>query len=217
MNKKYAIAPSILSADFSRLGEEVQAVELAGASRIHIDIMDGHFVPAINIGTPIVRACRKVTKLPLDVHLMVYHPEKQIAPFARAGASSITVHIEATKNMPAILKQIHKYNILAGITLKPSTPIEYIFNFLDQVDLILIMTVEPGGSGQKFLSEQLKKITGIKKELIRRKLSTPIHVDGGVEPSLLYELKAANVLVSGNFIFKHSNYKQAIASLTHPY
>lgn len=217
MNKQYDIAPSILSADFSRLGEELQAVEAAGASRIHIDVMDGHFVPPITMGTPIVRACRKITALPLDVHLMIEQPEKHIAAFANAGASTIIIHIESTKNITAVLKQIRQYKMLAGITLKPSTPIQQIFTFLDQVDLVLLMTVNPGASGQKFIPEQLEKLTLLRKELIQRGLSKiPIHIDGGVNDTLLPTLTAADILVSGDFIFKHTNYRKAISTLQNP-
>ena len=217
MSKQYDIAPSILSADFSRLGEEVQAVESAGASRIHIDVMDGHFVPPITMGTPIVRACRKVTALPLDVHLMIEQPEKHITTFANAGASTLIVHIESTKDIKAVLKQIRQHKILAGITLKPSTPIQHIFTFLDQIDFVLIMTVHPGASGQKLLPEQLEKLTLTRKELIRRGLSkTPIHVDGGVNDTLLPALTAADILISGDFIFKHTNYRKAISVLQNP-
>jgi len=157
-NKNFLVAPSILSADFSRLGEEILSVEKAGADRLHIDIMDGHFVPNLTIGPGVVRSIRDITKLPLDAHLMVNEPEKMIEGFASAGVDSITIHLESTKEPHKVLKSIKQKNILAGLTLKPSTAIEKIFPFLHSLDLVLIMTVDPGFGGQSLLKDQVTKI-----------------------------------------------------------
>lgn len=214
MGKQYIVAPSILSADFSRLGEEVRAVESAGADRLHIDVMDGHFVPNLTIGAPVVKSLRKISTLPLDVHLMVNKPENIISEFISAGADSITFHIESTENPQFVLKQIRQKKVLAGLTLKPKTPVEKIFRFLSYLDLVLIMTVEPGFGGQSLLSDQVLKISSVKKELIRQGLDDlPVHVDGGVNDKTLPLLSSADVLISGHFIFKHKSYKEAIAIL----
>ena len=211
-NKKL-VAPSILSADFSRLGEEIKAVEQAGADRLHIDVMDGHFVPNLTIGVPVIKSLKKITKLPLDVHLMVNEPENMVSYFASAGAHSITIHLESTNNPGKVLKQIRSVNALAGLTLKPGTPIQETFPFLHQLDLVLIMTVEPGFGGQSLLPETVLKISQIKKELDRQGLTVPVHVDGGVNDKTLSLLSSADVLVSGHFIFKHQSYKKAITLL----
>ena len=214
MGKKQQVAPSILSANFSRLGEEVQAVELAGADRIHIDVMDGHFVPNLTVGASVVKSLRQVSSLPLDVHLMVNEPEKMIPAFVAAGADSLTIHLESTRDPAMVLKQIHQENILAGLTLKPETAVEKMFPFLPHLDLILIMTVEPGFGGQPLLPDQVEKISIVKKELSRCGLDhLSVHVDGGVSDKTRPLLFSADVLVSGNFIFKHKNYKTAISLL----
>ncbi len=211
-NKKL-VAPSILSADFSRLGEEVKAMEQAGADRLHIDVMDGHFVPNLTIGVPVIKSLKKITKLPLDVHLMVNEPESMISSFASVGADSITVHLESTKDTGKVLEQIRYTNVQAGLTLKPETPVEKLFPFLHQLDLVLIMTVEPGFGGQSLLPEAVAKISQVRKELDRQSLTVPIHVDGGVNDETLPLLSSADVLVSGHFIFKHQSYKEAISIL----
>ena len=211
-NKKL-VAPSILSADFSRLGEEVQAVEQAGADRLHIDVMDGHFVPNLTIGVPVVKSLKKITKLPLDVHLMVNKPESMVSFFASAGANSIIIHLESIKDPQKVLEQIHNTNVLAGLTLKPKTPVKELFPFLHQLDLILIMTVEPGFGGQSLLPETVLKVSLIKEEIIRQGLNIPVHVDGGVNDKTLPLLSSADVFISGHFIFKHQSYKKAISLL----
>ena len=214
MSTKHLVAPSILSADFSRLGEEVQAVELAGADRLHIDVMDGHFVPNLTIGAPVVKSLRKVSTLPLDVHLMVNKPENIIPSFVSAGADSITIHLESTENPQKVLEQIRQEKVLAGLTLKPATPVEKIFPFLSLLNLVLIMTVEPGFGGQSLLSNQIPKISAVKEELVRQGLSNlPVHVDGGVNHQTLPLLSSADVLVAGHFIFKHQDYEEAISLL----
>ncbi len=214
-SKNQLVAPSILSADFSRLGEEAQALESAGADRLHIDVMDGHFVPNLTVGAPVVKSLKKITALPLDVHLMVNEPGKMIAFFASAGADSITIHIESTKNPREVLNQIREQKVLAGLTLKPATPLEKLFPFLQELDLVLIMTVEPGFGGQDLLLDQVSKIKALQEELARQDLNNvSIHVDGGVNDKVLHLLSHADVLVSGNFIFKHeSSYQSAISLL----
>ena len=206
----YQVAPSILSADFSRLREEVQAIELAGADRLHVDIMDGHFVPQLTIGTPVVTSLRKVSSMPMDLHFMVHEPEKFISSFDLLTGDSMTVHIESLSDPSLVLQKIRQKGLLAGISLKPKTDLKTIFPFLEKIDIILIMTVEPGFSGQKLLSDQMAKIARVKEELQRRNLIAQIHVDGGVNGENAHQLKGADVLVSGNFIFKHDNYKEAI-------
>ncbi len=212
-NKKHKVSASILSADFSRLGDEVRAVEAAGADWIHVDVMDGHFVPNLTMGIPIMHSLKKISVLPLDVHLMVEQPEKMIDAFALAGADTLTIHIESTKNIEDVLKQIHKMNVRTGITLKPSTSVQSLFPFLEWVDLVLIMTVEPGFSGQSFLKESASKISPLRLELLKRKLDVLIEIDGGVNEQTLSHLKEADILVSGNFIFRHPNYRRAIQIL----
>lgn len=213
MSLQKLIAPSILSADFSCLKEEIKALELAGADRLHIDIMDGCFVPNLTIGALVVKSLKKVTTLPLDIHLMIQKPENMISDFVLAGANSITIHIESTQNPKLVLEQIKKHKVLAGLTLKPDTPIEQLFPFLYLLDLVLIMTVEPGFGGQSLLLNQVPKILAIKKEITRQNLNIPIHVDGGVNNKTVSMLSEADVLISGNFILKHKSYKKAISLL----
>ena len=210
----HLVAPSILSADFSRLGEEVQAVESAGADRLHIDVMDGHFVPNLTIGAPVVKSLKKISTLPLDVHLMVNKPENIISSFVSAGVDSITIHLESTDDPEKVLKQIRQEKVSAGLALKPATPIEKIFCFLSFLDLVLIMTVEPGFGGQSLLPDQVPKISAVKKELVRQGLNDlPVHVDGGVNLQTLPLLSSADVLVAGHFIFTHKSYREAISLL----
>lgn len=211
---KHLVAPSILSADFSRLGEEVKAIEKAGADRLHIDVMDGCFVPNITIGPQVLRSIRKKTSLPLDVHLMVEKPENIIAEFVSAGADSITIHWESTKNPGEVLEEIRRLKVLAGLTLKPKTNIETLFPFLPQLDLVLIMTVEPGFGGQSLLLDQVPKISAVKKESAQQGLNNlPVHVDGGVNDQTMSLLSSADVLISGHFVFQHESYKSAISLL----
>src|SRR3990172_487178 len=189
MKKK--IAPSILSADFSRLGEEVRAVENAGADYIHIDVMDGHFVPNITIGPPVVAAIRKVTKLPLDVHLMIETPDKYIADFAKAGSDIITVHAEACIHLHRTVNFIKEQGKRAGVSLNPSTPLCLLDNILEDIDLILLMTVNPGFGGQKFIKTMLPKIAEMKKILDSRGLNVELMVDGGVTLENIAEISKA--------------------------
>ena len=210
MARGVLIAPSILSADFSRLNDEVRAVEAAGADWLHMDVMDGHFVPNITIGPLVVRDVRKVTKLVLDVHLMIKEPEKYIDDFAKAGSDIITFHIEACKDPKGIVSKIKSKGIKAGVSLRPKTPLSAIEGIIDDVDLILIMTVEPGFAGQSFMSEVMPKITEL-----RKRYKGDLQVDGGINSSTskLAVESGANVLVAGTAVFGNDNYKTAISKL----
>ncbi len=209
---KIKIAPSILSADFSCLASELKKVEAAGADLIHVDVMDGHFVPNITIGPVVVKYMRKVTKLPLDVHLMIEHPAKYIGAFVNAGSNMITVHIEAVglKELKAIAKGLKKSRVKLGISLNPTTPITKIKNVLSLVDFVLIMSVNPGFGGQAFIPGALKKI-----KQLRAIFKKDIAVDGGINNIIAKQVKAAgaNVLAAGSYIFAAKNTKQAINSL----
>jgi ribulose-phosphate 3-epimerase len=198
------LAPSILSADFARLGEQVAEVTKAGADYIHIDVMDGHFVPNITIGAPVVASIRPVTSLPLDVHLMVEHPERYISEFVNSGADIITVHVEACSHLHGTIQLIKELGVKAGVSLNPATPLSSIEEIIPHVDLILIMSVNPGFGGQSFIPATLPKIENMRKTLNDRKLSTELEVDGGVTadnaPGIVKA--GANVLVAGNSVFK---------------
>jgi ribulose-phosphate 3-epimerase len=215
MKQKIMIAPSILSADFTRLAEEIRAVEQAGADLVHIDVMDGHFVPNITIGPLVVKAARKATKLPLDVHLMIENPDRYIPDFARAGANIITIHAEASKNLDEDIELIKMNNVKPGVVVNPATPVESIFHLLDKVAMVLIMSVNPGFEGQKFMPEVLPKIKALKSLVVSRKLSVDIEVDGGISLETAKEvIKAgANVLVAGSAIFYSKNYAATIKKL----
>lgn len=206
------IAPSILSADFSKLGQEIAEVEAAGADWIHVDVMDGHFVPNLTLGPPIVASIRNVTRLPLDCHLMVAEPEKWIEPFLKSGADCITVHIEAAKDLPGIFKKIRAQKKLVGISLSPDTPVSKIKSLLPEVDLVLVMSVHPGFGGQSFLESAFDKIREIS-ELGRDDLL--IEVDGGVGPTNIGDLRlaGANVFVAGSAIFSAKDRKASVKVL----
>lgn len=206
------VAPSILSADFARLGEEIQAVTAAGADWIHVDVMDGHFVDNITIGVPVVQSLKKFAKLPLDVHLMIEQPEKYVRQFVEAGSSNVTIHVESTKDPVAVLKEIRALGASPGITLRPRTALAQILPYLELVDLVLVMTVEPGFSGQSFMPEQVAKVNELRRLIDERKLNCLIEVDGGVNEKTVSELGNADVLVSGNYVFKN-DYKKSIATL----
>lgn len=209
---KFLVAPSILSADFARLGEEIRAVEKAGADWIHVDVMDGHFVPNLTIGAPVVKALRPVTGLPLDVHLMIDEPERYVEEFCKAGSDYLTIHVEATNKVESTLQRIRDLGVKPGITLRPRTPVENILPFLKFVDLVLVMTVEPGFGGQKFMQDQVEKIMAIRGELVRLKSPALIEVDGGVTEQTAQVLKEADVLVAGSYVFKN-DYRKAIQAL----
>lgn len=211
------IAPSILSADFARLGEEVRAVEKAGADYIHVDVMDGHFVPNLTIGPMVVKALRAHAKIPFDVHLMISPVDLFIPAFAEAGADIITVHPEAGPHLHRTLSLIKSLGKRAGVSLNPGTPVEAIDNVLDLVDLVLVMSVNPGFGGQSFIESQLTKISAVRDRLVRRGLAAEIEVDGGVAPDTAERCinAGATVLVAGTAVFKggESAYAGNIARL----
>ncbi|HPW44845.1 MAG TPA: ribulose-phosphate 3-epimerase [bacterium] len=211
---KTMIAPSILSADFAKLGEEISAVERAGADVIHIDVMDGHFVPNITIGPLVVKGIRKTTRLPLDCHLMIEEPEKYIAAFAKAGADWISVHVE-TSDLRNLLPDIRKLECKAGIVINPPTPVEKIFPYLELADFVLIMTVNPGFGGQKMIYDSVEKISIIKKRLKEMGASIPVEVDGGVNSNTVNRVLSAgaDIIVAGSAIFESNDYAKSIASL----
>jgi ribulose-phosphate 3-epimerase len=198
------LAPSILSADFARLGEQVAEVARAGADYIHVDVMDGHFVPNITIGAPVVASIRPLTSLPLDVHLMIEHPEQYISEFAKAGADIITVHVEACPHLHGTIKSIKELGVKAGVSLNPATPLSSIEEIIPHVDLILIMSVNPGFGGQSFIPATLPKITNLRKILNDRKVDAELEVDGGINVDNAPDIvkAGANVLVAGNSVFK---------------
>jgi len=200
------ISPSILSADFSILGDEIKSLEKAGADLIHVDVMDGHFVPNITMGPPIIKMVRKCTKLPFDVHLMISPVEKYIKAFADAGADIITIHPEATDNLKRAVSAIKSLGKKAGVSLNPKTPISALMNVINELDLILIMSVNPGFAGQSFMSEVLPKVTELRKMINDKKLKIDIEIDGGInfETAPLAVKAGANILVSGTTIFSGS-------------
>ena len=209
------ISPSILSADFSRLGEDVQAVDRAGADYIHIDVMDGHFVPNITIGPLVVEALRKVTDKPLDVHLMIENPDLYIPDFAKAGADIITVHQEAVPHLHRTVQLIKSLGKKAGVSLNPATPVETLDVILDELDLVLIMSVNPGFGGQSFIPSALDKIRALRQRITERGLSTELEVDGGVKIDNIREVVAAgaDVLVAGSAVFNTEDYAATITAL----
>jgi ribulose-phosphate 3-epimerase len=200
------ISPSILSADFSILGDEIKSLEKAGADLIHIDVMDGHFVPNITMGPPIIKQIRKCTKLPFDVHLMISPVEKYIKAFADAGSDIITLHPEATDNLKRAVQTVKSFGKKAGVSLNPKTPISALMDVINDIDLILIMSVNPGFAGQSFMSEVLPKVTELRKMINDKKLKIDIEIDGGInfETAALAVKAGANILVSGTTIFSGS-------------
>jgi len=205
--KKIQISPSILSADFSQLGNEIKRLEEGGADMIHVDVMDGHFVPNLTIGPPVIEALKKHSSMIFDVHLMISPVHKYIETYSNAGADIITIHPEATENLKTSISKIKELKKKVGVSLNPKTKIDTILNFLDEIDLVLIMSVNPGFGGQKFMPEVLTKIKELKKIQIERNLDFDIEIDGGInfDNSKIAVDAGANILVSGTTIFKSNN------------
>ena len=207
-------APSILSADFGNLEPEIRQVMSAGTHWIHVDVMDGHFVPNLTIGAPVVKSLRKIPDAYLDCHLMIEEPDRYIDDFLKAGADNITLHIESKGDMKAMLTKIKEAGCDAGITLRPATPLDSIVPFLEQVDLVLVMTVNPGFGGQSFMEDQVAKVNELSKIRAEKSLRYRIQVDGGVNAETKNQLTQADVLVAGSFVFKHpEGYEKAISIL----
>lgn len=207
------IAPSLLSSDFSKLGEEVKALEKAGADWIHWDVMDSHFVSDLTFGPAVLKSVRQFSSLPFDAHLMVEKPEQLLKPFVNAGADIITFHLEAEKDPLRLIREIKKLGRKAGLSIKPNTPLNSLDPFLESLDLVLIMTVEPGKGGQAFLESQAEKVCLLKDKI--QALSQPplIEVDGGITPETAKQVPQADVLVSGSYILKNEDYTQRIQQL----
>ena len=205
--KKIQISPSILSADFSQLGNEIKRLEESGADMIHVDVMDGHFVPNLTIGPPVIEALKKQSSIPFDVHLMISPVHKYIQDYALAGADIITIHPEATEDLNSSILKIKKLNKKVGVSLNPETKIDTITEYLDKIDLVLIMSVNPGFGGQKFMPEVLVKIKDLKKVKEKKNLNFDIEIDGGInfDNSKIAIEAGANILVSGTTIFKSNN------------
>jgi ribulose-phosphate 3-epimerase len=202
---QYVLSTSILSADFARLGEEIAEAESAGADWIHIDVMDGHFVPNITMGPFVVETCKRITKLPLDVHLMIEKPERYLEAFAKAGASGLTVHVETCPHLLGTLKQIKSLGCKAGVVLNPATPVGEINAVLMEADLVLVMSVNPGYSGQSFMPESIGKVSEIRKKLDALRSSAWLEVDGGIDVETLPKMKeaGATAFVAATAVFKH--------------
>lgn len=209
---KIIISPSILSADFANLERDIKRVEVAGADWLHVDVMDGHFVPNITIGVPVVKSIKKIAGIPLDVHLMIENPEKYVEAFAKAGADILTFHYEAVEDPVAIIRLIKLFGVKAGMSIKPKTLPEDVIKFLPELDLLLVMTVEPGFGGQSFMTDCADKLPLIKQHAHENLV---IQVDGGInaETARICTAKGANSLVAGNYIYNSENIKEAIKSL----
>lgn len=217
MSRKIQICPSILSADFAKLGEEIVAVEKAGADMIHVDVMDGHFVPNLTIGPVVVKSARKTTKLPFDVHLMIENPEKYIGDFAKAGSDIITIHYEAVKDLKAIAKQIRDSGAKAGISIKPNTSEQVLKDTLTEWDLILVMSVEPGFGGQKFMPNALEKLKNLRKMIDASGKNILLEVDGGINAETIKSVleAGADTIVAGSAVYdgNPNNYTANIKKL----
>ncbi len=209
------IAPSILSADFSRLDREVKAVEKAGADAIHVDVMDGHFVPNITIGPLVVAGLRKLTSLPLDVHLMIEEPERYVDAFAQAGSSWITFHAEVCPRLTRLIRKIQRSNLRPGVVINPSTPLKVLYPVLDQIDLVLLMSVNPGFGGQPFIPATLRKIERLKAIVEKNKYALEVEVDGGIKVDNIADASRAggDVFVVGTGIFKTDDYRETMRRL----
>ncbi|HEB73483.1 MAG TPA: ribulose-phosphate 3-epimerase [Nitrospirae bacterium] len=214
-NRTILVAPSILSADFSRLGDEIKAVDKAGADWIHIDVMDGHFVPNITIGPLLVEAIKPGTRLPLDVHLMIENADRYIPDFVKAGADIITVHVEACPHLHRTVTLIKELGVKAGVALNPATGLDSIESILPEIDMALLMSVNPGFGGQSFIMGALEKTRRLKEMIDRKGLNIDIEMDGGIKPDNSAEVRSAgvNALVAGSAIFKSEDYKAAIEAI----
>lgn len=210
--KKMLIAPSILSCDYGRMADELAKMEKSGADLIHVDVMDGHFVPNITLGAPVMKCIKKYCSLPFDVHLMITEPLEYIDDFVAAGADSITIHVESDSDIKETLSRIREKGCKAAISVKPKTPAEDIFEYLDEVSMVLVMTVEPGFGGQSFMEDMMPKVRAIKSEIDRRNLDIDIQVDGGINEKTIVAAaeNGANVFVSGNALFRADDTKKAI-------
>jgi ribulose-phosphate 3-epimerase len=215
MERVAKIAPSILSADFARLGEEIQKVEAAGADLIHFDVMDGHFVPNLSIGIPVLEAVRKITHLPLDAHLMIDNPESYLEAFAKAGANSLSVHVEVCPDLPGIAHRMHALGIRAAVAVNPETSIERVIAAVEHFDMVLVMSVHPGFGGQSFISDTVAKLRAMRNEIDRRGLDVDLEVDGGIKIDNIAIAAAAgaNVFVSGSGIFGKPDYAAIIKEM----
>jgi ribulose-phosphate 3-epimerase len=211
--KRKIVSPSILSSNFAKLGEELARLEQSGADWVHVDVMDGRFVPNLTLGPPVIKALRKVTSLPLDVHLMIENPENLLEDFIEAGSDIITLHVESTSKLSELLLRIRQHGRKAGLTLRPRTSLAEIIPYLDQVDLVLVMTVEPGFGGQSFMEDQVAKIDELHRLRREKGFSFLIEVDGGINEVTAQKARQADVFVAGQYVFKHPSMKDAIQSL----
>jgi ribulose-phosphate 3-epimerase len=213
MSRPVVIAPSILSSDFARLGEEAARMEAAGADWLHVDVMDGHFVPNLTIGPPVVKALRRVTKLPLDCHLMITDPHTYAPQFIAAGANGITFHAEVGGDVVGLCRKLRASGARAGIALRPRTPVDVVLPLLDELDMVLVMTVEPGFGGQEYMWDMAPKLEALRRAIGTRAID--IQVDGGLNPETVKHAAGlgANVIVAGSAVFKATDVKQAIAAL----
>lgn len=209
------IAPSVLACDFSRLGEESLKMEKAGADLLHLDVMDGHFVPNISFGAPVIKSLRPGLSIPFDVHLMISHPLTYIGDFLSAGADLITFHLEADSPIPDTIDAIRKGGAKPGLVLKPGTPAQAVFPYLEQVDMVLVMTVEPGFGGQSFMADMMPKVSAIRQEIDRRGLEVMLQVDGGIDDATgpVAAGAGANVFVAGSALFRQEDYAAGVSTL----